>query len=69
MEKKIEIMGSTPFLIFDYGLPNKKVYANKVACGFDFSALVDMQGHVHTWGLNMNGQLGVGDQNVRLHPT
>lgn len=38
-------------------------------CGEDHSALIDEHGHVHTWGLGMDGQLGHGNKDSINTPT
>ena len=38
-------------------------------CGEEHSALLDSHGHVHTWGLGIDGQLGHGNKNSCNTPT
>lgn len=41
-----------------------------VACsaGFGHSAALTEDGDLYTWGFNIYGQLGVGDQKTRVYP-
>ena len=39
-----------------------------VSLGKDLGVAVDNQGLAWSWGSNSNGQLGVGDQEPRVHP-
>ena len=40
----------------------------QVSCGPRHSAALDIEGKVHMWGSNRNGQLGLGDSKDRLSP-
>ena len=39
-----------------------------LSLGRDVSVAIDDQGLAWSWGANTNGQLGVGDQDARVHP-
>ena len=41
---------------------NECISANYISCGEDYSFIVDSKGEVYTFGLNRNGQLGLGNQ-------
>lgn len=47
------------------GLP----FARQVACGYHFTLVADLTGHVYSFGSNHNGQLGLGDNTRRCVPT
>ena len=40
----------------------------QVACGNGFTIVVDTAGKVYSWGINGEGQLGVGDFETRHFP-
>ena len=40
-----------------------------ISCGYDHTLVLSITGKVYAWGLNDNGQLGVGDDNERNTPT
>ena len=52
--------------------PQKVQQKSKVVnftCGEEHSAYIDTDGHVHTWGLGIDGQLGHGNKNSQNLPT
>jgi len=40
----------------------------QIGCGCFFSYAVDNNGNIYTWGMNCNGQLGLGDNRDRYSP-
>eukprot|EP01017_Pseudomicrothorax_dubius_P046547 TRINITY_DN8211_c0_g3_i5.p1 TRINITY_DN8211_c0_g3~~TRINITY_DN8211_c0_g3_i5.p1 ORF type:complete len:577 (-),score=79.58 TRINITY_DN8211_c0_g3_i5:62-1792(-) len=67
--KEPEVIASDPFHIFEYQNFTVPVITNKVCVGEDFCAIITIEGRVYTWGLNIYGQLGHGDTELRLSPT
>jgi hypothetical protein len=47
----------------------KNVQVSLVCCGFAYTAAVDSDGKVYTWGAGENGRLGHGDASDRISPT
>ena len=45
------------------------IMSNAIACGEDHSLILDQEGGVWAFGLNLNGQLGLGHTNVVEKPT
>ncbi len=43
-------------------------YFKHVSIGGTFGAAVSSEGMVWTWGMNTNGELGIGDNEPRLYP-
>ena len=43
--------------------------AAMVSCGFAYTAALDRQGRLYTWGAGENGRLGTGDETSRFTPT
>jgi alpha-tubulin suppressor-like RCC1 family protein len=41
----------------------------KVWCGRDHVFARDQDGNIYSWGVNRNGQLGIGNQKTFMHPT
>jgi alpha-tubulin suppressor-like RCC1 family protein len=46
----------------------RKIRIAKVECGDAHSLAIDSDGNLYTWGLNFNGQLGLGDTQYRVWP-
>lgn len=44
------------------------IFLFQIACGFAYSAAVDVTGKVYTWGAGENGRLGLGDTADRFSP-
>jgi len=40
-----------------------------IACGWQHSMAITKNGFVYSWGINLNGQLGIGDFQDRNIPT
>ena len=48
--------------------PNEGAKFIKIACGCNHTLLLDENNQVYSFGLNGNGQLGLGDKNNRNFP-
>jgi alpha-tubulin suppressor-like RCC1 family protein len=42
-----------------------EVYIRQISCGTNHSAFVSKEGHLFTFGSNIDGQLGINDQNMK----
>jgi len=47
----------------------EKMSVMKISCGAYHTVIIDNKGNVYSWGVNLNGQLGLGDQVDRTEPT
>ncbi|CAI2385454.1 unnamed protein product [Moneuplotes crassus] len=49
--------------------PLERVEISEISCGWQHTLAVTVSGYLYSWGLNMNGQLGLGDFKDRNIPT
>ena len=45
------------------------IKVNRVIVGGSFIVIVDQDSRIVVWGSNSNGEIGVGDNKIRSHPT